>query len=594
MDPLSKASIVSRSPGPSRATSAPPAPSASPEPQDTVEVRVGHVPRRRILGDWLRQTARGGMEVAAYMIGSGLGEVLVRLDELNRKGEGKAKTPAAAPSERMAPVATRLSEGAILGKTTVQSARAAARDLISPPPTFAARARLLDQPRSTLDIPQARLPVQSLDQTFCERIEGSGWQGQSLLVSGEVEDCALLAWVEHGEKGLSLHLRGYLTEEGDRRMQAWISAQPEVSSRHSELETPRLHMDRGLLREGEETLYFPVGQHFELQDAGGFGLRYSPRVPGYVPSDARGTSPPASVQGMVELQLPLDEVDPEGVQRLLEPLRASGVVEGMATSQDLELAYLQRMSRALGVETRVLQADGAAAKGERILQARQDLSAALGIPDVARLPDYDWKPRFDELFVDGPRPGQTGGWPRWNRFDASVYLDQELRDWRLTHHVYGNQGAKVAEMIRTTGGLQCTEERLGRLGSGALGISSMKDRRSGGARYVFTHLENRPDKATLVFNQDLLLRSDQIGFRPGRFGRVYDGREALRTPLEAYHRTPIYEVMLQNSVSFLDYLEQVNLPSREDRVQVLEAFREVGIQEIRGVPVEELVRVIED
>ena len=122
----------------------------------------------------------------------------------------------------------------------------------------------------------------------------------------------------------------------------------------------------------------------------------------------------------------------------------------------------------------------------------------------------------------------------------------------------------------------------------------MKDRRSGGARYVFTHLENRPDKATLVFNQDLLLRSDQIGFRPGRFGRVYDGREALRTPLEAYHRTPIYEVMLQNSVSFLDYLEQVNLPSREDRVQVLEAFREVGIQEIRGVPVEELVRVIED
>lgn len=592
MDPLSKTSIVARPPVPSRSTSAPPVPGASREPQDTVEVRAGHVPRRRILGDWLRQTARGGLEVAAYMIAAGLGDVLVRLDELNRKGSGKA--PAAAPSERMAPVATRLSEGAVLGKTAVQSARAAARDMVSPPLTFAARARLADQPRSTVDLPEARTPVQVVDQAFCERVEGSGWQGQSLLVSGEVEDCALLAWVEHGEKGRSLHLRGYLTEEGDRRMQDWISTQPGVSPRRSGLETPRRHLDRGILREEEETLRLPGGRRFELHTAEGLGLRYFPRVPGYVPSDALGASPPASVQGLVELQLPLAEVDPDALQRLLEPLRASGVVEGMATPQDLELAYLQRMSRALGVETRAFQADRAGEPAERILQARQDLSAALGVPDVARLSDYDWKPRFDELFVDGPRSGQTGGWPRWDRFDAPVYLDQELRDWRLTHHVHGSQGAKVAGMIRTTGGLQCTEERLGRLGSGALGISSMKDRRSGGARYVFTHLEHRPDKATLVFNQDLLRRSDQIGFRPGRFGHVYDGREALRTPLEAYHRTPIYEVMLQNSVSFLDYLEQVNLPSQEDRAQVLEAFREVGIREIRGVPVEELVRVVEE
>lgn len=526
------------------------------------------------------------------MIGAGLGEVLVRLDELNRRGRGKDS--AGAPSERMAPVGTRMSEGAALGRTTWQSARAAARDLVHPPLSFVHRARLSEEPRSAVALPQARIPVQELDQALWERIEGSGWQGQSLLVSGEVEDCALLAWVEHGEKGRSLHLRGYLTEEGNRLMRDWISVQPEVSPRRSGLETPRRHLDRGILREGEETLRIPGGRRFELQTPDGLQMHFFPRVAGYRPSDALGAAPPASVQGLVELRVPLEEPALTDLQRLLEPLRAAGVVEGMATPQDLELAYLQRMARALGVETQAFQADRDGEPAERILQARQDLSAALGVPDVARLHDYDWNPRFDKLFVDGPRPGQTGGWPRWDRFDASVYLDQELRDWRLTHHVHGSQGAKVAGMIRTTGGLQCTEERLGRLGSNALGISSMKDRRSGGARYVFTHLEHRPEKATLVFNQDLLRRSDQIGFRPGRFGHVYDGREALRTPLDAYHRTPIYEVMLQNSVSFLDYLEQVNLPSQEDRAQVLEAFREVGIREIRGVPVEELVRVVED
>jgi len=377
-------------------------------------------------------------------------------------------------------------------------------------------------------------------------------------------------------------------------MQDWISVQPEVSPRRSSLETPRRHLDHGILHEGEETLRLPGGRRFELMTSEGLQVQFFPRVPGYRPSDALGAAPPASVQGLVELKLPLAEVDPDGLQRLLEPIRAAGVVEGMAAPQDLELAYLQRMARALGVETQAFHAGRIGEPAERILQARNDLSAALGVSDVARLPDYDWNPSFDKLFVDGPQSGLTGGWPRWDRFDASVYLDQELRDWRLTHHVHGSQGAKVAGMIRTTGGLQCTEERLGRLGSGTLGISSMKDRRSGGARYVFTHLEHRPEKATLVFSQDLLRRSDQIGFRPGRFGHVYDGREALRTPLEAYHRTPIYEVMLQNSVSFLDYLEQVNLPSQEDCAQVLEAFREVGIREIRGVPVEELVRVVED
>ncbi len=591
MDPLSPSPLRPRPPATpaDRLTGEGPIPSG--DPLDEVELSPRQVPRQRILGDWLRQTARGALEVTAYMVGAGLGQLLVRLDERNRQACNGPHD--SRPSEHMAPLAARLSESAAIVRTTLQSARGAAHDLVRPPLAFADRVHLRDLPNTSLASPET--PVQTLDHEFCARLERSGWQGQSLMLAGDLEDRALLAWVEEGPEGRSLHLRGYLTEEGDRKMRAWMEGQASTSPRRGGLDIPRRSLDQGMLRETPETMHIPGGRRLELEPSEGVHMHYFPRVDDYHPSLALSAAPPASVQGQIELRLQGAQLRPEELQGLLEPLRSAGVVRGLATPQDLEALYLQKMARALGADTGPFQADfqGQPDQAGQILFARRHLSEFLGVSDVARLPDYDWTPGFDSLFAGTPQPGATAGWPRWDRFDASVFLGQELADWRLTHQVQGNEGAQVAGIIRSTCGLQCTEERLGRLGTAALGLSSMKDRRSGGARYAFTHLERSPQKATLVFSQDLLRRADQVGLRPGRFGQVYGGRDGLKTPLGAYHRTPIYEVMLKNSVSFLDYLEQVNLPSEEERLQVIQAFHDVGIRQIRGIAVEDLVRVVE-
>ena len=564
-----------------------------------------HVPRRRILAQWLGQTARGAWDTTAYMVGAGIGEVLLRLGEKGLFGshrgahEARPQDRGASangnPSEHMAPLATRLCEGGAMLRSTAQSARAVVRDLARPPLAFAERVELRPEPRTSLEGPEGCQPFQQLDQAFCGRIVRSGWQGEALLLAGDLEDGALLAWTEEGPKGRSLRVRGYLTEEGDRKMRAFMEAQPAASELRSSLEVPRRALDQGILQEGSETIRIPGGRRYQMETPQGLEMHYFPRVEGYKPEAALGTAPPASLQGQVELRLEGAEVRPEELELLLEPLRSAGVVRGMATPQDLEALYLQKMARALGADSEpflaAFQAQPEAAG--RIRVGREHLSRVMGVEDVARLPDYDWNPRFDSLFAGTPEPGATAGWPRWDRFDAGVYLGQELEGWRLTHHVHGQEGATVAAIIRGTGGLQATEERLGRLGMDSLGISSLKDRRTGGARYAFTHLEREPQTATLVFRQDLLRRVDQVGFRPGRFGNVYDGLDSLKTPLDAYHRTPMYEVMLKNSISFLDYLEQVNLPSQEDRAQVIQAFHDVGLRELHGVPVEEVVRVVD-
>lgn len=592
MDPLSsnRFRVGDRTPpgasGSASARGAVPAPppgfEEEPPPLDQVQVHARPVPRRRILADWLRRTARGALDTAAYMVGAGLGELVRRSKERSTPGQ-------AGPKAAMAPLSTRLQEGAALVHAAGLSAKGMVQDLARPPLGFGDRVSLRALPHGA---PVSSAPCQELDQAFCDRILRSGWQGQSVLVAGDVEDGTLLAWTEEGPSGRSLHLRGYLTEEGHRKVQARFEEDAWTGWRRSALEVPRLVLDEGVLRQTGDTFRLPGGRRVERTSPEGVQIRYFPHVEDYHPNGSPA-APPASVQGQLELRLDGARVCPEELRLLLDVLRGLGAEATPATAQDLELQYLRQMARALEAGGREFE-KGLSARtqvGEQVGFARRFLSQHLGIEDVASLPDYDWRPHFDTLFAGRPEPGQGGGWAHWNRFDAPLYLGAELAEHRLTHHVHGDVGASVAAMIVGSGGLQATEERLGRLGMDAVGISSLKDRRSGGARYVFTHLERNPRNATLVFSQDLLRRADQVGFRPGCFGHVHSGREARKTPLEAYHRTPIYEVMLKNSVSFIDSLEQVNLPSERDRDLVLAAFARVGIQEIRGVPVEEVVRV---
>lgn len=350
-----------------------------------------------------------------------------------------------------------------------------------------------------------------------------------------------------------------------------------------------------------------------------------------------------SLQGTLELISPAvnevtDMLVTEGVYRL----RQLNLCGTLASEEDAEYLYLARQAWALGITDlpefrRIMLIDEAE---ELAIDNLMDKFAQ----DLAEL-DYEgdfhmltqsllldaqrlvkWKRRSSLInlissylnlspaemishpsymrILDGiviTENGETGrgGAIGWNRLDAELTEQKEkFRDYYVYHEIKGNHD-NLVKIIETGGLLWCSYKRF------LLGISAGKtmspdqDMETGGAGYLFGFVKNNLKSCHstgIVWSAETFFANSAIyGYPEDSFGALspHDRRynkERLTTDLMELISYVNGEIMQKNFISIYGLHPLFIITTSEgERKKVLEAFEKVGVSEIQGRNIQEIV-----
>ena len=442
-------------------------------------------------------------------------------------------------------------------------------------------------------------PWARTDSAWLSRLRRSGWQGWTLMAGGDdVMDQSILFWREGKATTRNLCLTLRVREHRDQHVREQLSDLTQMTEPHEEdTKWPRKQIVAGELH--------PLHRNWTLNA----GTALDPVIPRpgtpnsfrirYLPYEkARTNSAPYSAQGCLIMTLDGAEGTGHEVTAMLNVLKKQiGLDTRLSTASDLEYVYQRKMAWALRlplseVDSQIHPRDSVET---RLSVMTRFLSRHMGVADVTRLPDYDWKPRFHSAFNPWANVVGTGeaGWPYWLRFDMGEHLPA-LRGRYLLGHDLSLQstqvGDSIARMLRTTAHLLSAEERWLRLGTPSQSIHTAQ----GEPGQAYLKLRILPDEndATLVFDIDLLRRVDHI-LIPASSPRTALSPETLQTRLtiESVARGTPCNVYLKRAISLLDSLVRINVDSEADRAKILEAFRLVDVPQVGTRTVETLVRV---
>jgi|GEM_PF-1592454 len=542
--------------------------------------------RLEILREFAGNSAGMAVDLATFLIGGAIGCATNQAMRDIRTAELKGTDS----------LQTKMSESLAIARSFSHSLTETAGDLISPPETLAGRLKIDNishAPETEMGEARTLRPYQSLDTAFVKEIKNCGSQGKTLLCGGEdIEDQSVLVWEEKRGDGKILNFSCKLLKDADRRFLEALNKQEGVRFETGLAEVPSKSISRGILQQNDTNFSLPQGKTYTADLGDGFKLTYHPWEKDYSPDYPADDLTPLATQGSLSITCEGGPFKPRHLEQLLDKLKSMGIDSHLSTPKDLEMLYLRKCAWALKAETpelySALKAASSAKEKSRLL--RRHIEKNIGVEDVTRVRGYDWRPHFETNL--SPSGKREGGWAHWLRFDAEPFLGEELAEYRPALYIYGAQGHKaetILSLLQNGGSFICTEERFNRMGSDRQGVSSIRDRNSGGASYVFAHLEKNPEKTDVVFSRDLLKRADHMALNAGKFGHLDQDIEGSRTPLSSYHRSPVYEVMFKHSVSLLDSLEKVWVDSEAERQTLLIGFHDRGIDNIRGIAVEEIV-----
>jgi hypothetical protein len=442
-------------------------------------------------------------------------------------------------------------------------------------------------------------PYHRLDSVWMSRVRRSGWQGWTLLAGGDdVMDQSILFWHEGRGNARSLSLTLRVRQASDRKVRDHLTVLPGLDVYRGSIPYPRKQVVAGEIHPLDREWSLIAGTALDAQVDSNIRLRYLPYEP---PGD---DSIPYSAQGCLTLTLDRAHGNIDEVTSMLIVLSQKlGIDTRLSSAADLEYLYLRKMGWAMRLDLASFDHDPPA---DRLGELRAEVSRALGVSDVTRLPEYNWEPKFSSAYNPWTSAIGTGeaGWPRWQRFDAQA-LEGPLGRRFLGHDLAAhapNVGDRVARLFRSTGHLLSAEERWLRLGTPSQSIH-MPHGQWGGGTYLPLRLLDDDRSATLVFDIQLLKRVDHIALSPEAAPPPPAGGEAAsvkalspqsleeRVPLERLAETHTCDVYFKRSISLMDALVRINLDKDLDRLKVLDALRVVGVQRIRGRAVDEIVRV---
>lgn len=198
-----------------------------------------------------------------------------------------------------------------------------------------------------------------------------------------------------------------------------------------------------------------------------------------------------------------------------------------------------------------------------------------------------WSPRQDHFDLRDPERVQ--GKPYWLRFDVTP---EQASQWKMPT-MHSSNSEIVANRIVKGGGRFSTEARLRTLGSGVTGMSSSADMEKGSSGTIFTRL-NQETSGQVLLNPSVLARTSTYSFPGDKYGNI-NLRDSL-APFDANNAAKMgasssgdsNETMIKDAVSLLDGVELMYAPDSQ-RGQLLSYLHGLGIDQIRGVPVEDRI-----
>lgn len=185
-------------------------------------------------------------------------------------------------------------------------------------------------------------------------------------------------------------------------------------------------------------------------------------------------------------------------------------------------------------------------------------------------------------------PAQPNGKPFWMRFD----IDPHDLASRPMPSIASSNADTNAERMVNGGGKFSSDGRLRVLGMNPSGVgmgSQEKDAAGGAAGVVYTRL-NQETKNNAVLSPAVLARTTTYGFNDDHYGNISYRKNESPWDLDSLmaNYSSNNETNIRDGVSFLDSIEQIEAPDYK-RTQLIQHLHDLGIHEIRGVPVEQRI-----
>jgi hypothetical protein len=354
--------------------------------------------------------------------------------------------------------------------------------------------------------------------------------------------------------------------------------------------------------------------HVGMTTDGNPGSMYVVTLPTGETIEFRGntTGTPAASKGLTRFTMPAGDNEAASLERIRSQMADMGLSMSEASEDDLELYYWRHLAgimdaRADSKKTAsVYSKTTNSPKYKEFQKARPVETANMSAAEELEA----WKNAFakitsreqiDQFVGSGghlPKFGhyhtkdqaKYSGQPYWERFDVT---DDEVFTKQLPGSAFSDDA--VGEYLTYTGGMFSTEARLRTLGLWKEGMSSTSDMSHGSSGFVFIrqNLEVKSNSASygiqsVYYSPKILKRTHNYSFDDDKYGEMNSKPEASYFDFDALtqHQGGTNEIMVKHAVSLLDDIEIVTFTDPDMRDRAIKALKALGIDEIRGVPVE--------
>jgi len=421
--------------------------------------------------------------------------------------------------------------------------------------------------------------LQNIDETFMSAITSAGSEGYSYFTSSNhIEDGNILL----EQKKDSFVMKMKLGETGNKEvLEAFKKGG--ISGENTEEGLHYTFTDGN----GLEYSYYPVTENYHWNRPSEFTIitRKLPEKSKKLPEGV----PPYALQGLMTVTAKGNKLNGPELSDIIEKTGETLHIDtGPATQSDMELTWLRKMAFLYkAIDRDILLSCHDMPQEEERRYLIDVISERTGVNDITQLASYDPVPEMGNMYKkDSPFPVKGG----WGYFKAPLLeLEPELNNYYPFTYLHGNL-KEILSSILDKEGLLCSRMERERLGVNNHGVGGL-DMFSGGADYVFCHLEQDIHAGDLVFKPELLNRLDQIGHRSDQWGQVTPEADHTRIIPDDYHKNYMYEVMFKNSVNLLDYLERINVRSREEKEDIINLFKDRGFTSFGDKTLDELVQV---
>lgn len=333
-----------------------------------------------------------------------------------------------------------------------------------------------------------------------------------------------------------------------------------------------------------------------------YDVEYGDVLIQYRPWDEPGVAP--SQQGLLRFKVKNWQGTTEQMEDVLDTLRTMGLDLSDADEESLQLFYWRHLMGILQD-----RADGHSAKWGKITQSFKDaqsenpnmsaseelaaLQAAWAtVIGEKAVETADWMPKFSRFnpHVTHDDAEFTAGHPYWLRPDADI---EDVRaSWGENSLAISSVGNfHNMDQIVLSGGMLSTEERTRVLGQWVTGMSSSEDQGYGSGGFVFTRQNLSSSYGQVYYHPKVALRTSNYSFNGDNFGDIKKRKSSAYWGLKQAlsHSDSGNELMVKHGMSFLDDIAVVRFPNEEARDKVLNRYKELGITELHGVPIEKVL-----